>query len=146
MSDAKIGHGSLLKIANDASPQVMTTVGEINSITMPGISRDAVDVTHMESVEQWREFIAGLKDGGEVSAEINFIPGSTGTNLLLEQLNKSGADAVSVCEIALPTTPAYEWSFNAILTGFESEAPVDDKQVATVTFKVTGKPVLQLAA
>lgn len=139
MSNAKIGHGALFKLANDASPASYVTVGEINSITMPGIARDAVDVTHSESPQKWREFIAGLKDGGDVSAEINFIPGSAGVTLLLSQLDQ---DELSACKITLPTTPAYEWQFDAILTGFESEAPIEDKMTATVTFKVSGRPVL----
>ncbi|RJP54167.1 MAG: hypothetical protein C4583_03290 [Anaerolineaceae bacterium] len=140
-TNAKIGHGALFKIANEASPEVMTVVGEITSITMPSIGRDPIEATHMQSTEKWREFIAGLKDGGEVSCELNFVPGSEGTTLLLAQLDE---DNVTPCEITLPTTPAYDWSFDAIMTGFESEAPVDDKMTATVTFKITGKPVLAL--
>jgi predicted secreted protein len=138
-TNAKIGHGALLKVADDNSPASYITVGEITSITMPGIARDAVDATHSESTQKWREFIAGLKDGGEVSAELNFVPGSTGMTRLLAQLDQ---DELSSCKITLPTTPAYEWQFDAILTGLESEAPVDDKMTATVTFKVSGKPVL----
>ena len=143
MSDVKIGHGCLLKIENDASPQVFTEVGEVNSISMPSIARDAVEVTHMSSSQKWREFIAGLKDGGEVSADINFIPGSVGTTLLLAQLDQ---DEPTVVQITLPTTPAYKWTASTILTGFESEAPVDDKMGGTVTFKITGKPTLALAS
>lgn len=143
-TNAKIGHGALFKIENSASPPVLTTVGEITSITMPSISRDAVDVTHSESPEKWREFIAGLKDGGEVSCELNFVPGAAGTTLLMAQLD---VDTVSVCEISLPMfATAYKWSFNAILTGFDPQAPIAEKQVATVTFKVTGKPTLTTAA
>jgi len=40
-----------------------------------------------------------------------------------------------------PTTPT-TWAFAAILTGFEPDAPYDDKLSASLTFKVTGKPTL----
>ena len=140
-TNAKIGHSALFKIENEDSPQVFTTIGEINSIGMPSISRDTIDATHSESPDKWREFIAGLKDGGEVSAELNFVPGSAGTTLLLGQLDN---DAPSVCKITLPMfTPAYVWTFDAFLTGFDpGDAPVGDKMTATVTFKITGKPTL----
>ena len=138
-TNAKIGHGSLFKIANDASPQVMTSIGEITSIKPPSLSRDAIDATHSESPERWREFIPGLKDGGEVSADLNLVPGSVGNLLMIAQLDN---DAPSVCEITLPTTPAFKWSFDAIFTGYEQDDPIDDKMAVTVTFKVSGKPTL----
>jgi predicted secreted protein len=141
-SQAKIGHGALFRIENDNSPASFTTIGEITSITMPSISRDAIDATHSESPNQWREFIAGLKDGGEVSAELNMVPGSAGTTLLMAQLTRSEPTA---CRIIFPAND-YQWSFDAIMTGFESEAPVDDKMTATVTFKITGQPVLAAVA
>jgi predicted secreted protein len=34
------------------------------------------------------------------------------------------------------------WKFGAILTGFEPDAPYDDKLAATLTWKVTGKPTI----
>lgn len=142
-TNAKIGHGVLLKIEDDNSPQTMVTVAEITAINGFEITRDWIDATHTESVEKWREFIAGLKDAGEFSADLNFIPGSASTTLLLAQFDK---DTVSACEIYIPTTPAYKWSVNAGLSGFSFEAPIDDKMATTVTFKISGKPVLGLAA
>ena len=144
MSDAKIGHSITFKIQNAASPVAMVSIGEVESLSMPALARDAVEVTHMSSPEKWREFIAGLKDGGEVTAEIHFVPGSVGALLLMAQFD---TDDPSVCEIGLPMfSPAYEWNFNAILTGLPPEASVDGKQTASVTFKVTGKPTLTVVS
>ena len=135
-TNAKIGHGVLFKIENDASPQVLTVIGEITSVTPPNRSRDTVDATHSQSPEKWREFIAGLKDGGEASAELNFVPGSVGDLLLNAQFD---SDDPSVCEIGFPDGSTF--SFNGFLTGDEIGVPIDDKMTKTVTFKVTGKPV-----
>jgi len=140
---ARIGYGVLFKIESDASPQAFITVGEVLNVKPPSLSRDAVDATHTESPNGYREFIPGLKDGGEVSFDINFVPGATGITTLLAQL---GLDTASACKISLPGTPAYDWSFDAILTGFEPDAPIDDKMTASVTFKVTGQPSLAPAA
>lgn len=140
-TNAKIGHGVLFKIASGDSPSVMTSIGEITSVTPPAISRDAIDATHTASPEKWREFIAGLKDGGEASADINFVPGSDGHGLLMDQLD---LDTPTECEIDFPDGSKFE--FDAILTGYAPSAPIDDKMTATVTFKVSGKPVFTEAA
>lgn len=136
MPDPAIGHGSTFHRSSDAtSGGSFATIGEVLSITPPALSRDAVDVTHMESTERWREFIGGLKDGGEVSVELNFDPGDATTTSLLADLN---ANTAGYYKITFPDATA--WGFAALLTGFESSDPLDDKMTATVTFKLTGKP------
>lgn len=141
-TEADIGHGTLFKSGNDASPQTFTTFGEVTSITPPGIARDAVEATHMQSPEAWREFIAGLKDGGEVSIEFNFKKASA--TALMTEMALSGGAALLDRLIVFPDTS--QWDFRALLTGFESEAPVDDKISATATFKISGKPTFTAAA
>lgn len=139
-TNAKIGHGTLFAILSDSvSPADYVTVAEVTNITPPNLARDAVDATHTASSEGWREFIPGLKDAGEVTFEMNFVPSGASTDLVLEAFN---ADDPVSCKITFPDTPPTEWTFSAICTGFEPEAPVDDKMVASVTLKLTGKPTL----
>lgn len=140
-TNAKTGHGVLFKIENGDSPAVFTSIGEVTSVTPPAIARDAIDATHTASPEKWREFIAGLKDGGEASADINFVPGSVGHGLLMDQLD---LDDASVCQITFPDGSMFD--FSAILTGYQPSVPIDDKMTATVTFKVSGKPVFTEAS
>lgn len=135
-TSAKIGYGTLFKIGNGASPEVFTTVAEVTSITPPGMSRDAIDATHEESPDGWREFIGGLKDGGEVSLELNFVPGSATTILLMAEIEANAGNK----QIVFTTGEIF--SFVALCTNFEPEAPLDDKMVASVTYKVSGKPTL----
>lgn len=141
-TNARIGHGVLLKIEDDSSPQNLVTIAEITAINGFEITRDWADATHSQSPEKWREFIAGLKDAGEFSAELNFVPGATGTTLLLAQFDK---DTPTACEIYIPTATPYKWAFEAGLSGFGFDAPVDEKMTASVTFKITGKPTLTTA-
>lgn len=142
-TQAKIGFGGRFLLYDANSPGSYISIGEVRVPKPPSISRDAVDATHSESPNGYKEFIAGLKDGGEASCEISLIPGSDGMTLLLAQL---ASDDLSGCKIIVPTTPAYAWTFDAVLTGFESEQPIDGVMIATVTFKVSGKPVLALDA
>lgn len=134
---ARIGHGSVFSIATADSPTDYVTISEVTSITPPKLSRDTIDATSNDSAEKWREFIAGLKDGGEMSVEMNFIPESSGNVRILGSFN---SDRALKCKIVFPDSPTTQWAFDAFCTGYEPADPVDDKMSATVTFKLTGKP------
>jgi predicted secreted protein len=134
-TQARIGHGSQFYVGSDDSPITWTAIAEITSITPPSVTRDIIDATHTGSADQWREHIPGLKDGGEVSCEMNFVPNSDSANILIAiQVDSFARDF----KIAFPD--ATEWIFTAFCTGFEPDAPFDDKMTATATFKVSGKP------
>ncbi|MBR1193238.1 phage tail tube protein [Bradyrhizobium sp. AUGA SZCCT0160] len=139
-TSARIGYQTLFKTGNGASPEVFTTLAEVTGITPPAMARDTVDATHEESPGAWREFIAGLKDGGEVGLELNFIPGGSATTALMAEMDLDGPLASKNRQILFPDGSYF--SFAGILTGFEPDAPLDDKMAASVTFKVTGKPTL----
>jgi predicted secreted protein len=155
-TQAKIGHGSLFQILTTedigSPPAPVTdwlTVAEVVSITPPSLSRDAVDATHTESPEKWREFIPGLRDGGEVSCEMNFIPAGPGTEAILASFN---SDTVQSCRIIFPDGDANAspitatvWAFSGFITAFAPEAPFDGKMAATVTVKLSGKPAFLTA-
>ncbi|WP_061023893.1 phage tail tube protein [Bradyrhizobium sp. CCH5-F6] len=139
-TQARIGYGTVFKSGNGASPEVFTTLAEVTAITPPAMARDTVDATHEESPGAWREFIAGLKDGGEVSLELNFVPGGSAALALTAELDLDGSSASKNRQIVFPDGSYF--SFAGILTAFEPDAPIDDKMAASVTFKVTGKPSL----
>lgn len=135
-TSARIGHGAQFKIGNGATPEVFTAVAEVTSITPPGMSRDAIDATHMDSPDGWREFIGGLKDGGEVELALNWVPGSATTILLMTEI----AAAAGNKQVVFPGGEIF--SFSALCTGITPETPVDGKMEASATYKVTGKPTL----
>ena len=139
-TSARIGYQTLFKTGNGASPEVFATLAEVTGITPPAMARDTVDASHEESPGAWREFIAGLKDGGEVSLDLNFVPGGSASLSLTGELDLDGPLAVKNRQIVFPDGSYF--SFAGILTGFEPDAPIDDKMSASVTFKVTGKPTL----
>jgi predicted secreted protein len=139
-TSARIGYQTLFKSGNGASPEVFATTAEVTGITPPAMSRDTVDATHEESPDAWREFIAGLKDGGEVSLELNFVPGGSAAAALMAELNLDGPLAKINRQIVFPDGSYF--AFAGILTGFEPDAPIDDKMAASATFKVSGKPTL----
>ncbi len=133
---AAIGHGTSFGRGDGASPEVFTNIGEITGVSGPGLSRDTIDVTDVDSTDRWREFIGGLKDAGEVSLEINWDPNaSPDVSNFLTDIN---ANAARNYKLTFPDTTA--WTFSALMTGLEVEDPHDDKMTASVTYKLVGKP------
>ena len=108
-------------------------IASITSLSGPGLSRETIDVTAHDSPDAWMEFIGGLKDGGEVSADINRRPGVH--DLLIQDFSD---DDPRSYRMQWPT--GNYWEFDAILTGYEPDSPYDDKLSASLTWKVTGKP------
>jgi len=137
MSDAMIGYGSVFQIVSENSPDLYVALAEVFNITPPTFTADQIDVTHMTSPDRRREFIPGLIDPGECSFEMNFVPGSTSDDRLIELLNlPAGTNQNRSCRISYPN--GVTDTFLASLTGYEPTVPTDDKMTATVTFKVSG--------
>jgi len=126
------GYGTILTIA-------ATPVAELTNISGPGISVDTIDVTTHDSADAFREFVAGLIDGGEISMEGNLTT-TVAANVILTALVARAAVAFT---IVLPTTGAdMTWSGSAIVTGFENSAPHDGKLGFSASMKITGEPSL----
>lgn len=73
MSNAVHAYGTVLQLSNAASPAVYTPIAEIRSIDGMGGERDAIEVTHMESPQACKEYIAGLIDSVAVTLDLNYI-------------------------------------------------------------------------
>lgn len=128
--------GTQLQRGDGAGTETFTAIANVTDITPPGIERETLDVTAHDSPDAWREFIGGLKDGGEVEIEVNYDPREHDT--LIDDF--ADPDPRNY-KIVWPGTLG-EWAFGAILTNFEPEAPHDDKLAASLTFKVSGKPTI----
>lgn len=136
-SEAMIGYGSKFYIESAASVGTVTptyvSLAEVYNITPPNQQVDDVDVTHNESPNRTREFIAGLIDPGECSFEMNFIPGSDSDDRISE-LKTAGTRLR--CRIEFPN--AVTWDFLGSVKGYEISSSTEDKMTATVTIRVSG--------
>ena len=128
---ATFANGTIFKLGS-------TTISEITSVSGPNFSADSIDVTTHGSTDKYREFIQGLRDGGEITIEGMFTTSSS--NTIVTQLNTS---ATVTATIDLPTSPSVSrFTASVICTGFSTEAPVDGVIPFTANFKVSGKPTL----
>ena len=109
-------------------------IAEVNSITGPGMTRDFIDVTSLDSTGGYREFIAGFRDGGTVVLAMNF----TRANYDLMKADFE-SDTSVLYEIVLPDTDSTSVVFMGLVTELPLTIPTDDKVTIDVTIKVDGE-------
>lgn len=145
-SDARTGFGALIqKGTGSGSPEDYVTILGIKSISGPSITRDTHDTTVMTSPGGWREFIGGLKDGGEVSFTANWLPRDTTQTDLQDEFDKDSCESRSNWRIVVPACPGEPevyLEFAGVLTGQNIEIPMDDLMGFEGTIKVSGRPTL----
>ena len=110
---------------------------EITSISGPGMTRDTIDVTSLDSTGGYREFITGFRNAGTVTLSMNF------TRSAYEQmLNDFDSDTVQNYQIDLPDAENTSLDFEGLVTELPLSIPADDKITAEVTIQITGQVVL----
>ena len=100
---------------------------EVISATLPGASRESIDVSHLFTKQAMEFIAAALVDYGELNVTMGFNPRVTPP--ILEE--KSAASIVF--------KDATTWTFDAFLTNYVPTAETNDKMTATATIKVSGK-------
>jgi len=137
-----LGIGSQLAYGDGASPEVFTKIAEVTSIGGPGLARGTVDATNLDSPDDYAEFIGGLKDGGEVTFDVNFIPANSTQDQATGFLSFFEDGLTRNWRITFPDSPASVWNFAGVFINFSPTIVADDKISGSATVKVSGKPTL----
>lgn len=112
-----------LRIAN------LTSIGEI------GVESEEIDTTDLDSPNNYKEFIAGSKDAGEVSLAGNIKNESNVEKML------ALAESQSVEEWTVEYPSGATWVFNAFVKSFkDGEKTTDGLASFTATLRISGKP------
>lgn len=145
---AHTGFGAELQRGDGQSPENFHSIVGIKSITGPNIQRDTHDTTDMQSTN-FREFIGGLVDAGEVQFEGNFIPTDDtqgqGEGGFLAEFDKTSCDSRRNWRILVPECegePDVYLEFAGVVTAAGMGFPMDDLMPFNGTIKVSGRPEL----
>lgn len=112
-------------------------IGEITNIGGIELTADTVEMTSHDSADRYREFLQGLRDGGEITIEGNHDPVDAGQVEIMTQFE---LDAPS--EAVFTMADGSSWTADTIVTAYKpGDAPVDGKIAFSATLKITGKPV-----
>jgi predicted secreted protein len=113
-----------LKIAN------LTSIGEI------GVESEEIDATDLDSPDNYKEFIAGSKDAGEVSLAGNIKDEANVEKML------ALAESQTVEEWTVTYPSGATWKFSAFVKSFkDGEKTPDGLATFSATLRISGKPV-----
>lgn len=149
-SDAHTGFGALLQKSDGQSPPNFVTLLGVKSITGPGITRETHETTTQDQDSNFKQFIGGLVDGGEISFDANFLPRdvSQGQDTgFLSEFDKTSCDSRGRWRIVFPECEGEAEGYmevDAIVTGASFQLPMDDIMGFSGTLKVSGRPELVL--
>jgi len=134
MSSGNRAFGAILTYTAGAK-----VIGEITNIGGVELSADTIELTNHQSTSRYREFVQGLRDGGEVAIEGNHVPGDEGQAQILTHFDTDASGGVLA--LTLVFIDDSDWAINAIVTRYKAaDAPVDGKLAFSATLKITGKP------
>ena len=136
MSEAISGKGTKFRRWNTTTG-AWQNIAEVNSINGPGMTRDTIDVTSLDSTGGYREFIAGFRDGGTVTLSMNF--SRAGYELMK---NDFESDVLQNYEIYLPDADQTSFEFSGLVTECPLSIVPDDKITSDITIKVSGEVTL----
>lgn len=133
-SAAITGYGTIVKVRTGASPPAWFTLGEVASVTPPSGSADEVEVTHLTSPNRTKEYIQGLIDLGEVPLKINWIPGNTTDEFLLDWQEEGDNREVQIVypNQVTDTFPAFVKTYSG------EEITPEGKMSGSVALRVAG--------
>lgn len=131
------GYDSSLKVKVTGT---YTTIAQVRDIAGPSLKQDVTEVT-VRGANKWREWVGGLKDGGEVSLDVLFDPalathGPAAAPGLVYMLQNGGLE-----DFQLVFAGGASCTFFALVTGVEPKEPMAGAQTADAKLKISGAPV-----
>lgn len=136
---ADIGYGASITFSSSFFTQII-------DMSVSGVSRTSVDISHFASTNAYRTFMPGdLKDPGELEVQHNFL-----TNALAAF--KTAMAAASASGTITYPVPAFGGAsagtevVNMFATNHSHTIPGDDRMVGTMTIKLSGEPTMTDAA
>ena len=119
-------------------------IGYLTSIGSPEKSAETIETTTLDVADNYKTYMQGLIDGGEVAIAGFFETGDAGILALNTAVDTGATDSYT---ITFPAGLGATWTFTALVTGFQvGEANKDDAITFEATLKVTGKPNLGTTA
>lgn len=119
--------------ASSGSAGAWAAIAEITNITGPGMSRDTIDTSALDTVGGYRTFITGFRNAGTVVLSMNFTQG--GYTALKADFESN--TPVSY-QIILPDTEETVLEFDGLVTEIPLTIPPGDKVTVECTIQISG--------
>jgi hypothetical protein len=133
---AKTGAGTLLKIGDGSSPEGFDAILEVRNVTPPALQRNFADATHLNSPNDFEEFVKAFKSTGNCDFEVNFDADDTDTQAALQTAYDDGT--LKNFQLTFSSF-SKTWAFSAYVENFAvSNITPADVIAASVSLKLSG--------
>jgi hypothetical protein len=142
------GRGAVLAVLTVDSPETWQDVAQIRSIGGISMTSDEVEVTTLDDLGDFRSFIQGFRDAGEMAVELIWDPSlashgpatygayglfTSGLNIVLRE--------------TVPVSPLHYIFIQGFIRDFELPTmTVDDPVAVTETIRLSSIPILSTTA
>lgn len=109
-------------------------ISEILNITGPGKTRETIEVTSLDSLDKYREFIGGLRDGGTITFTMIFRRDTY--DIMNADFESDDLQNYEVYMSQDPEETSFE--FEGLVTELPLTVAPGDKITADVTIKLSG--------
>lgn len=143
--DEHVAFGTILAYGDGENVETFTKIGQMKDISGPNMSRDTIDVTNHDSPGGYREFLASIRDGGEITFAVEYDPGDSTHDQDTGLLYLFGLDVRTNFQLIFPVESDngyWGYTFSGLVTVFFPKEPVDGSITADITIKVGGAVTL----
>ena len=133
--------GTSLKKKKSGNELEDTLIANLTSIGEIGVESEEIDATDLDSPNNYKEFIAGSKDAGEVPIAGN-IKDETNVEKMLAL-----AESQSLEDWVVTYPSGAKWEFKAFVKSFkDGEKTPDGLATFSATLRISGKPTYTKAS
>lgn len=133
--------GTTLKKIKSGSELQDTLIANLTSIGEIGVESEEIDSTDLDSPDNYKEFIAGSKDAGEVS-----LAGNIKNEANVEKM-LALAESQSIEDWVVTYPSGATWTFKAFVKSFkDGEKTTDGLASFSASLRISGKPTYTKAS
>lgn len=125
------------------SGSVWEDIAEVNAIEGPGMTKDTIEVTSIDTDAGYNEFITGFAEGGTVTLDMNFTRETY-------EIMKDDFESDAVCnyriQLADYDSEPSTFTFGGLVIELPMGISADDKVTADVVIQVTSQVVLDIGS
>lgn len=139
-TQARIGYGSRLACEFTPGSGIYTDIAEVTNVPWPNEVADDIEATNQDSPGRRKEFVAGMIDPGEMSAESNWLPGDPTHDPTTGILALKASGQTVNWRITSPDTEI-TCHVDGYVKSVAPATPVNEIMKLPFTIKLTGEPV-----
>ena len=130
-----VAAGVLVDIAAAITANTFTNTAKIKDFSAPEESTDTSEDAYIDEVSGYKDFVAGMKDPGEISLTLKWDEADTGQIVLNTAFEGDGAVYGQIV-----FTDGNKFTYKGVVTGRGIEVPKNETITRTYKIKLSGKP------